>query len=131
MVSVGPRVAAFQAGDKVVTLFNQTHQAGAIKVSDMGTGIGGALNGTLRQYGVFEEQGLVKMPETLSFQEASTLPCAALTAWNALYGLEGRNLRPGDWVLTQGTGGVSMFALQVCFTFSHFICLYTSRFQGC
>ena len=71
------------------------------------------MNGTLRQYGVFEESGLVKMPSTLDFKQASTLPCAALTAWNGLYGVEGKILRPGDTVLTQGTGGVSMFALQV------------------
>ena len=77
------------------------------------TGLGGTLDGTLRRYGVFEEKGLVKMPESLSFKEASTLSCAAVTAWNGLYGLESKSLKPGDWVLTQGTGGVSMFALQV------------------
>ena len=53
------------------------------------------------------------MPESLDFTQASTLSCAALTAWNALYGLESRALKPGDTVLTQGTGGVSTFALQV------------------
>ena len=52
------------------------------------------------------------MPTTLDFQQASTLSCAALTAWNALYGVVGKSLKPGDTVLTQGTGGVSMFALQ-------------------
>jgi NADPH:quinone reductase-like Zn-dependent oxidoreductase len=52
------------------------------------------------------------MPSNLNFIEASTLSCAALTAWNALYGLETRALKPGDTVLTQGTGGVSMFAVQ-------------------
>jgi NADPH:quinone reductase-like Zn-dependent oxidoreductase len=52
------------------------------------------------------------MPSNLNFLEASTLTCAALTAWNALYGLETRALKPGQWVLTQGTGGVSIFALQ-------------------
>ena len=71
------------------------------------------MDGTLTQYGKFDEQGLVSMPETLSFQEASTLPCAALTAWDALYGLESRTLKPGDTVLTQGTGGVSIFGVQV------------------
>jgi len=71
------------------------------------------LDGTLRQYGTFDETGLVRMPENLNFLEASTLSCAALTAWNALYGLETRSVKPGDYVLTQGTGGVSMFALQV------------------
>ena len=52
------------------------------------------------------------MPTTLNFQQASTLTCAALTAWNALYGVLGKSLKPGDTVLTQGTGGVSVFALQ-------------------
>ena len=52
------------------------------------------------------------MPTTLNFQQASTLSCAALTAWNALYGVEGKSLKPGDTILTQGTGGVSIFALQ-------------------
>lgn len=52
------------------------------------------------------------MPSNLNFLEASTLSCAALTAWNGLYGLESRALKPGQWVLTQGTGGVSIFAVQ-------------------
>ena len=76
------------------------------------TGVGGVVDGTLRQYGSFNEEGLVRMPESLDFEQASTLTCAALTAWNGLYGLESRALKPGDWVLTQGTGGVSIFALQ-------------------
>lgn len=70
------------------------------------------MDGTLREHGVFDEAGLVRAPENLSMLEASTLSCAALTAWNALYGLESRALKPGDIVLTQGTGGVSIFALQ-------------------
>ena len=71
------------------------------------------VDGTLRQYGAYDEQGLVAMPETLDFQQGSTLTCAAVTAWNALYGLESSSLKPGDTVLTQGTGGVSIFGLQV------------------
>jgi NADPH:quinone reductase-like Zn-dependent oxidoreductase len=78
----------------------------------LGTGLGGVLDGTLRQHGVFEDSGLVQMPQSLSAEEASTLSCAALTAWNALYGLKSNALKPGDVVLTQGTGGVSMFAVQ-------------------
>jgi NADPH:quinone reductase-like Zn-dependent oxidoreductase len=70
------------------------------------------MDGTLREYGVFDEAGLVHAPSNLNMLEASTLSCAALTAWNALYGLESRALKPGDTVLTQGTGGVSIFALQ-------------------
>lgn len=111
--AVGSKVARFKQGDKIVTLFNQGHLGGHIDAKTISTGLGGSLDGTLRQYGVFNEQGLVTMPSTLDFQQASTLPCAALTAWNALYGLEGRALKPGDTVLTQGTGGVSIFALQV------------------
>lgn len=109
---VGSRVSLFKKGDKVLTLFNQGHQAGSLNPSTMASGLGGALDGTLRQHAVFEETGLVSMPSNLNFREGSTLTCAALTAWNALYGLESRSLKPGHTVLTQGTGGVSMFALQ-------------------
>ncbi|KAF2655570.1 NAD(P)-binding protein [Lophiostoma macrostomum CBS 122681] len=110
--AVGSRVTRFKPGDKVVTLFNQGHIAGNIQPADVGTGLGGALDGTLREYGTFDEQGLVHAPSNLDMLEASTLSCAAVTAWNALYGIETRALKAGDYVLTQGTGGVSMFALQ-------------------
>ncbi|EFQ88163.1 hypothetical protein PTT_16078 [Pyrenophora teres f. teres 0-1] len=110
--SVGKHVTKFKPGDKVVTLFNQGHIAGSLDAQSLGTGLGGALDGTLREYAVFSEQGLVHAPSNLNMLEASTLSCAALTAWNALYGLESRALKPGDTVLTQGTGGVSIFALQ-------------------
>lgn len=110
--AVGKGVTRFKPGDKVVTLFNQGHIAGSLDFKTLGTGLGGAIDGTLREYAVFDESGLVTMPSNLNFLEASTLTCAALTAWNALYGLESRALKPGDTVLTQGTGGVSMFALQ-------------------
>lgn len=79
-------------------------------------GVGGTVDGGLQQYGVYEQHGLVHMPKNLDFLEGSTLCCAGLTAWNALYGVEGRRLMPGDWVLTQGTGGVSIFAVQVHLT---------------
>jgi NADPH:quinone reductase-like Zn-dependent oxidoreductase len=98
------------SSDKVATLFNQGHLAGSLSPAVLGTGLGGVLDGALREYGAFDEQGLVHMPSNLNFFEASTLPCAAVTAWNALYGL--KPLQPGQTVLTQGTGGVSMFALQ-------------------
>jgi len=55
----------------------------------------------------------MKMPSNLSFEQAATLTCSALTAWNALFGLRGRELKAGEWVLVQGTGGVSIAALQV------------------
>ncbi len=69
------------------------------------------MDGALRQYGVFNENGLVEIPASLSYREGATLPCAALTAWNALYGGD-RCLKPGETVVTLGTGGVSLFAVQ-------------------
>lgn len=111
VIKVGSRVTSFQPGDKVLTLFNQGHQFGPVDAAAAGTGLGGVLDGTLRQYGVFNESGLVPAPKNLDFNEASTLTCAGLTSWNALYGL--KPLKPGETVLVQGTGGVSVFALQV------------------
>lgn len=77
----------------------------------MQTGLGGSVDGTLRNVGAFNEQGLVPLPKGLSFTEGATLTCAGLTAWNALYGSD-KKLAAGQWVLTQGTGGVSIFAVQ-------------------
>lgn len=108
--AVGSKVDRFKKGDKVITLFNQGHIAGSLDEKSIAGGVGGVIDGTLRQYGSYDEQGLVHMPSNLDFVEASTLTCAGLTAWNALYGL--KQLAPGDWVLTEGTGGVSIFALQ-------------------
>lgn len=110
--AVGANVTRFKKGDRVATLFNQAHLFGDLDPHSVATGLGGAIDGVLRQYGVFDESGLVEVPKHLNWQEASTLSCAALTAWNGLYGLQSRALKAGDTVLTQGTGGVSVFALQ-------------------
>ncbi|KAI1385917.1 NAD(P)-binding protein [Hypoxylon trugodes] len=110
VVEVGSKVHKWKKGDKVVTLFNQGHQYGTHDAHSMVTGLGGALDGVLRQYAVFNENGLVRSPKNLSHVEASTLSCAALTSWNALFGAKA--LKPGEVVLVQGTGGVSIFALQ-------------------
>ncbi|KAM4057185.1 zinc-binding dehydrogenase [Hirsutella rhossiliensis] len=112
VVAVGKHVTRFKPGDKVVTLFSQQHIGGPLTPEGAASGLGGALDGTLRSFGAFSEQGLVRMPSNLSPAEASTLPCAGLTAWNALYGLSDNQVTAGQWVLTQGTGGVSIFALQ-------------------
>lgn len=112
IVEVGSKVSQFKQGDKVATLFNQGHQYGPMNPQAAASGLGGVIDGALRQYGVLNENGVVHAPKNLNHLEASTLPCAALTSWNALYGL--KPLKPGDTVLVQGTGGVSMFALQVC-----------------
>ncbi|KAK5072020.1 hypothetical protein LTS08_000881 [Lithohypha guttulata] len=112
VLAVGPKVTEFEVGDKVCTLFNEKHQAGALTPVAVASGLGGAFDGTLRQYGVFPEHGLVPAPTNLTPTEAGTLSCAPLTAWNALYGLESKALKPGQVVLTQGTGGVSVAAIQ-------------------
>jgi NADPH:quinone reductase-like Zn-dependent oxidoreductase len=72
--------------------------------------VGSLVDGALRKYGVYNENGLVKIPDNLSYREGATLPCAALTAWNSLYGA--KPLLPGNTVLTLGSGGVSIFAIQ-------------------
>lgn len=110
VVAVGAGVTRFQKGSKVVTHFNQKHTYGSLTSKSISTALGGDLDGVLRQYGVFNEEGLVLMPKSLNYQQASTLTGAGVTAWNALYGL--KPIRPGEFVLTQGTGGVSLFAIQ-------------------
>ncbi|GAW13562.1 hypothetical protein ANO14919_029490 [Xylariales sp. No.14919] len=110
VIEVGPKVSKWKKGDKVVTLFNQGHQFGDIDIPATSTGVGGIVDGTLRQYAVFNENGLVRVPKNLSYAEAATLTCAGLTSWNALYGLKA--IKPGQSILVQGTGGVSLFALQ-------------------
>ncbi|KFY51452.1 hypothetical protein V496_08832 [Pseudogymnoascus sp. VKM F-4515 (FW-2607)] len=110
VVAVGSKVTLFKKGDKVVTLFNQGHQSGSVSLTSVATGLGGAVDGTLRSHGVFPESGLVMMPSNLNYLEGATLVVAGLTAWNALYGLT--PVKAGDYVLTQGTGGVSLFAVQ-------------------
>jgi len=72
--------------------------------------LGGDVDGVLAEYVVFPETGLVHLPDSISFEEAATLPCAGLTAWNALFGKG--NIKPGQTILVLGTGGVSTFALQ-------------------
>jgi NADPH:quinone reductase-like Zn-dependent oxidoreductase len=110
VIAVGSKVTRFQKGDKIMTLFNQGHLAGSLTSKTIKTGLGSMIDGVLREHAIYNENGLVAMPACLSWLEASTLPCAAVTAWNALYGI--KPLQPGQVVLTQGTGGVSIFAVQ-------------------
>ncbi|OAA39503.1 Alcohol dehydrogenase superfamily, zinc-type [Beauveria brongniartii RCEF 3172] len=112
VLAVGKQVTRFKPGDKVLTLFNQEHVGGPIDSVNVLSGLGGAIDGVFRAIGAFNEQGLVHRPSTLSAVEAATLPCSALTAWNALYGQADAQITAGQWVLTQGTGGVSISALQ-------------------
>lgn len=118
VVSTGSAVTAFKKGDRVVThLTVNTPEDSAPTFADINSGLGQIAHGTLSRYGVFHETSLVKMPETLGFREAATLTCSGLTAWNALFGVRGKFI-PGEMhgrtVLVQGSGGVSVAALQVC-----------------
>lgn len=82
---------------------------------DIHAGLGCGVDGTLLRRGRFHWTALAEIPgDALSFEEAASLTCSGLTAWNTLFGLRGREVRKGDWVLVQGTGGVSVTALQVC-----------------
>jgi len=110
IVATGSRVKTFKEGDKIVTLFNQGHLSGPVDLYSAKTGLGGAIDGTLAHYIVLPETGIVHMPKNLNYSQAATLTCAGVTAWNALYGL--KQIKPGDSVLVEGTGGVSIFALQ-------------------
>ena len=93
-------------------MLHPQHVAGPVTPQIAKYGVGATVDGTLRSLGAFDEQGLVRMPDGLSFVEAATLSCAGVTAWNALFGLPGKQVSAGQWVLTLGTGGVSIFALQ-------------------
>ncbi|AXR60512.1 zinc-dependent alcohol dehydrogenase family protein [Leptospira mayottensis] len=110
IAQIGPGVTKWKVGDKVCANFAQSWFDGAPEKDMLKNTLGGPLDGTLCEYRVFGEQGLVSIPEHLSFTEASTLPCAALTAYTAI--VTHGNIQPGATVVVQGTGGVSIFALQ-------------------
>ena len=110
VVTVGDGVTRLAVGDRVATLFCQGWQGGRPSVEELRSTLGGPLDGTLAELMVLPETGVIRVPEHLSDAEAATLPCAALTAWNAL--AEHGRVAAGDTVLVQGTGGVSIFALQ-------------------
>lgn len=114
IVSVGSKVTKWKQGDRVAGIFTQAQQSGSTPNKDeIKTALGGAINGMLAQHVALPETGVVRIPSHLSYEEAATLPCAAVTAYNALYGIPSEQLRAGDTVVAQGTGGVSVFALQL------------------
>jgi NADPH:quinone reductase-like Zn-dependent oxidoreductase len=110
VVEVGEGVTSWKPGDRVAAIFMQNWLDGPPTAAKSRGALGGDIDGMLAEYVVLKETGLVAIPEHLSFQEAATLPCAAVTAWNAL---SIGNLKPGSTVLIQGTGGVAIFALQL------------------
>lgn len=110
VIATGPGVTRFEAGDRVAGCFFRHWVDGAITPAAMASALGGPLDGLLAEQVLLHEDGAVKFPDHLSFEEAATLPCAALTAWNCL--LEQGGLKPGQTALFLGTGGASIFGLQ-------------------
>jgi NADPH:quinone reductase-like Zn-dependent oxidoreductase len=111
VVAVGPDVTGFRVGDRVVTSFFPDWTDGAPTDAATARALGGSLEGVLAEEVVLPQRGWVPMPAHLSYAEAATLPCAGLTAWHALFGV--LPARPGERVLLLGTGGVSVWALQL------------------
>ena len=109
--AVGPGVTKWEVGDRVCGIFAQSGLDGLPTKADLKSTLGGPLDGTLCTHRVFAEQGLVAAPSHLSDDEAATLPCAALTAWSSL--VTWGDVVAGQTVLVLGTGGVSVFALQL------------------
>lgn len=109
--AIGPGVEELAVGDRVASCFFQRWADGEISARAGRSALGGEIDGVLAQRVVLRAEGVIRPPEHMSDVEAATLPCAALTAWNAL--IEGGGLRPGQTVLVLGSGGVSTFALQI------------------
>lgn len=110
VVALGAGVDRVQVGERVAPMFSQRWIAGEPTRDKLRATLGGPLDGTLCEQLVLDAEGVSPVPEHLSDEEAATLPCGALTAWSALV-THGR-VEPGQTVLVQGTGGVSIFALQ-------------------
>lgn len=110
VVAVGPGVTRVRTGDRVAGCFMQKWVGGAIDQSAQASAMGGAIDGMLTELAVLEEDGVVRLPDHLGFEEGATLPCAGVTAWHALVEIGG--IKAGDTVLVLGSGGVSIFALQ-------------------
>lgn len=109
ILAVGPGVDPGRIGERVTATLFPSWQDGPFGIEHLPQR-GGSLDGMLTERAVIDAEALVPVPAHLSYEEAATLPCAAVTAWNAVTGADG--LRPGQTVVTQGSGGVALFALQ-------------------
>lgn len=123
VVAVGTAVTRARVGDRIVASIFPSWMDGPFTL-EYAAQLGGSLDGMLTELTALREDAVVSIPEHLSFEEAATLPCAAVTAWNALTG--GRPLRAGESVLTLGSGGVSLFALQFAKMFGAYVVATTS-----
>jgi NADPH:quinone reductase-like Zn-dependent oxidoreductase len=110
IAAIGEGVTEVAVGDRVAGTFFQHWIDGDPAAEKFKGALGGDIDGTLAQQVLLREEGVVRIPEHLSFEEAATLPCAGVTAWNAV--VTAARVKSGDTVLIQGTGGVSCFALQ-------------------
>ena len=110
VAALGPGVTRWKVGDRVAPIFVQRWLGGDLKFEYMASALGGPSDGVLAEKVVLDEEGIVRVPAHLGFDEAATLPCAAVTAWNAVFVRGG--LRAGQTLVTLGTGGVSLFAAQ-------------------
>lgn len=115
VTQVGGDASPWKIGDRVLSTFNQTHFTGHAKAEYMQHGLGLPLDGVLATHRVFPAYGLVRAPNYMSDEEASTIPIAGVTAWMAINGMRpiGQNGGKGEYVLLQGTGGVSIAGLQI------------------
>ncbi|RJE88396.1 NAD(P)-dependent alcohol dehydrogenase [Paenibacillus sp. 1011MAR3C5] len=110
IIAVGEYADKFQIGERVSPIFTQSWRSGEATQDNWITTLGSPLQGLLAEYVVLPEEGLVRVPHFLTDIEAATLPCAGVTAWHAI--VEQGKVKAGDTVVVQGTGGVSLFALQ-------------------
>jgi NADPH:quinone reductase-like Zn-dependent oxidoreductase len=114
VAAIGEGVNRVRVGDRVCGIFMQRWLDGPATAEKSKAALGGDVDGMLAEYVLLDQDGVVSFPEHLSYEEAATLPCAGVTAWNALHhaGEPASATLPGDTIVTQGTGGVSIFALQ-------------------
>jgi len=110
VVAVGDGVERVEVGDRVATIFAQRWISGGPTKTGMRSTLGGPLDGTLAEMMSLDAEGVTHIPEHLTDEEGATLPCAAVTAWNAL--VTHGTVKAGDTVLVVGTGGVAIFAMQ-------------------
>lgn len=111
VVATGSDVTRFHIGDRVAGIFYQSWISGRPPAGATQSALGGFVDGMLSQYVALDESGVVNIPKTLTYEEAATLPCAGVTAWNSL--LNHGQMQPGDYVLLEGTGGVSILGLSL------------------
>ena len=110
VISVGAEVTVWKPGDRVVVPFMPGWLDGELSPAKSASALGGDVDGLLREFATVRADALLPLPPHLGFEQAATLPCAAVTAWNGLF-VSG-DLKPGQTLLLQGTGGVSLFGLQ-------------------